>query len=302
MELNWGAFRVEQVLVMDEVGKSVTVAGGFEGDLERKVAIIKLALPVPVLSTVLSAQSHQLVFENSLFRKYTAEITLESVVEVIYPATKAIYYKNLQANTYQIAETRAIYEEITKPYIDTVPISNTEWVRNVLEGKKELDKVWYREDEFILVVDYKLQSVNPDSFYFLAITETRLNLFSLRDLTAQHLPLLRRIQTAALQTISCKLGVSPHSVLSYIHYYPSFYHFHVHFVPVGTLQGNWVPRAHLTTEVISHLERDSAYYQTATLPVLIRDSEPVYERLRTALPSLPEAKSPAVEAILERLE
>jgi len=302
MAIDWAAFRPEQLLAVDEVGKTVTLAGGFEGDLERKVAIIKLVLPVPALNTVIFAQSHQLVFENSLFRKYSAEIRLEAVVEVIFPATKAIYYKHLQANTYQIAETRALYEEITKPYMETVPISNTEWVRNVLEGKKEVDKVWYREEEFILAVDYKLQSVTQDSFYFLAITETRLGLRSLRDLTGEHLPLLRRMQTTALQTISSKLAISPHSVLSYIHYYPSFYHFHVHFVPVGTVQGNSIPRAHLMTEVIGHLERDSAFYQQATLPVLLRDSEPVYERLRAALPTLPQARSPAVEAILERLD
>ena len=47
MALNWAAFRPEQLLAVDEVGKIVTLAGGFEGDLERKVAIIKLVLPVP---------------------------------------------------------------------------------------------------------------------------------------------------------------------------------------------------------------------------------------------------------------
>jgi m7GpppX diphosphatase len=302
MALNLADFRAEQVLGVDEIGKTVTVAGGFEWDSERKVAIIKLVLPVPAADTVIAGKNPQLVFENSLFRKYTAEMRLEAVVEVIYPATKAIYYKHLKANFYLIAETSAIYASITRPYIDSVPASNTEWVRNVLEGKKEVDKVWYREEEFILAVDYKLQSVQKDSFYFLAITETRLGLRSLRDLTAQHLPLLTRIQTASLHTISSKLGISPHSILTYVHYPPSFYHFHVHFVPLEGLQGNTVPRAHLMSEIIGNLERDGAYYQQATLPMLIRDSEPIYESVRTVLPSLPEANSPALPSILDRLE
>ena len=303
MAMDLTAFQLEQVLNIDELSKTITFAGKFTWDSLNKVAIIKISPENPQFEAFVGLNRTELVFSNSIFRKYTAEIPLNAVIEVIFPATRAVYYKHLPANTYLIEENWEIYSQIISPYIESVFWKSTEWVRNVLEGREEREKVWVREEQFVVVMDYKVQRVQENRFYFLGITDTSLGLKSLRDLRAAHLPLLRRLHSAALSSLSSALHISPHSILSYIHYPPSFYHFHIHFVPVDAyFSSNTVPRAHMLSEVIANIERNPLFYQETTLPVTVKDSEPVYERIRTVINTLPEAKNKAEGTILERLD
>lgn len=69
-------------------------------------------------------------------------------------------------------------------------------MRNVLDGKAESDRVVYSDPDplsgFMLLPDMKWDRSDVQNLYMLAIVRRR-DLFSLRDLTAEHLPLLRNI-------------------------------------------------------------------------------------------------------------
>ena len=71
-----------------------------------------------------------------------------------------------------------------------------QWVHNVLDGKAESDRVVYSDPDplsgFMLLPDMKWDRSDVQNLYMLAIVRRR-DLFSLRDLTAEHLPLLRNI-------------------------------------------------------------------------------------------------------------
>ena len=58
---------------------------------------------------------------------------------------------------------------------------------------------------------------------------------SLRDLGQDHLPLLRNIQEKGTQEIEKKFGVPRNSLRVFVHYHPSYYHFHVHFTHIGNV-------------------------------------------------------------------
>lgn len=85
-----------------------------------------------------------------------------------------------------------------------------------------------KELGFILLPDFKWDGKNPETIHVIAIVH-HLNLKSLRSLTAEHLPLLRNIQSKGVAAIKEKYGLDETQLRIYLHYQPSFYHLHVHF-------------------------------------------------------------------------
>lgn len=100
-----------------------------------------------------------------------------------------------------------------------------------------------------------------ESLYCLAIVNDR-SIRSLRDLTGSHLKLLRNIRyrglfptldkhelalmlfvftssNESLEAISQKFGADVSSLRVYVHYQPTYYHFHVHFTHVKMLHGKF---------------------------------------------------------------
>lgn len=107
-----------------------------------------------------------------------------------------------------------------------------QWVYNILDHKKESERIIFEDPckklGFILLPDLKWDGKTVETFYGLAIVH-QLNLKSLRSLTAEHLPLLRNIQTKGVAAIQDKYGLEESQLRIYLHYQPSFYHLHVHF-------------------------------------------------------------------------
>lgn len=107
-----------------------------------------------------------------------------------------------------------------------------QWVYNILEHKKESERIIFEDPDkelgFILLPDLKWDGKTVETFYSIAIAH-RLNIKSLRSLAAEHLPLLKNIQSKGAAAIYEKFGLDETQLRVYIHYQPSFYHFHVHF-------------------------------------------------------------------------
>lgn len=133
------------------------------------------------------------------------------------------------------------------------------------------------EKGFVLVPDFKWKDVTDvEHLYYLAIVRRR-DLASVRDLTAAHAPLLQHVRNASLLAIEKAHGVAAREVRAFLHYQPSFYHLHVHFVmarhalPGSSLQAG---RAHLLDDVLQQLALVPDFYLRATLSqVLPRDHE-----------------------------
>ncbi len=70
---------------------------------------------------------------------------------------------------------------------------------NILEGRAEADRVVHNDpdpvDGFILLPDMKWDQSDVESLYMLAIVRRR-GLACMRDLTAEHLPLLKNLLVA----------------------------------------------------------------------------------------------------------
>ena len=94
------------------------------------------------------------------------------------------------------------------------------------------------------------------------------------DLTPEHLPLLENILEKSLKTIEEKYGVGSNQILAYLHYQPSYYHLHIHFVHLKwQAPGSGAGKAHLLTAVIENIRRTGDYYQSVTLPSIMKAND-----------------------------
>lgn len=125
-------------------------------------------------------------------------------------------------------------------------------------------------------------SAQLDDLYLIAICHRR-GIKSLRDLTPEHLPLLRNILWEGQEAILQRYQVRADRLRVFLHYLPSYYHLHVHFTALGfEAPGAGVERAHLLAEVIENLEHDPEHYQRRTLTFALRADDPLLALLQEA--------------------
>jgi len=230
---------------------------------------------------------------------YCLDVYYPRILNLPKAEERALIFKlanRLRAKTYEfVLETPDEFLRITKPWIDSIPKSDVDWVRNLvtkigdeprevwnLEHDKINEKILWSDPNpdtgFVLCPDPKWKShpklmsdakANPkasrlDKLYILAMP-VREDLRSLRDLRGEHLPLLKNIRDKSLEIIKEVYGVSKEQLRVFVHYLPQFYYFHVHFASLSIDYGIFIGKAKLFDEVITNLELDGDYYKKATL-------------------------------------
>ncbi|KAF8934807.1 HIT-like domain-containing protein [Dissophora ornata] len=204
---------------------------------------------------------------------------------VIYPATEAHVSKYSRQERRMITETAEVYRTLILPWIEAQPKSRVQWVYNILSGLKETENVLFRDEDpdtgFIVLPDSKWDKRTLSSLYLLAISQ-KSDVRSLRDLTTVHLPMLKNIRDKVLAMIPQRFpGVASDEVRMFVHYHPSYYHFHVHITYVTAhVSGSTVGQSHLLDTIIDNIENiDPDYYSKASLRFALGVSHPVYEMI-----------------------
>ena len=268
-----------KVLSKDEAGKKVYLLGEVGGaravlKLERAgwsdAAISGLLVP----STAVDKS-----FSNDVYSKYSAERG-GVVADLTCPATDKHVSKATHHPMVLVEETAEGYAAVTRPFIEAIPPSRLQWVYNILEKKAEAERLIYEDADaevgFVLMPDLKWDGADSNACYCLAIVH-RHDVRSLRDLTAAHLPMLRGVLEKGRQAVKGKYGIPADKLRVFVHYQPSYYHFHVHFVHVEAHAGGQaIGKAHLLSDVITNLELCPGYYQRATLAYTLSEGDPLY--------------------------
>ncbi|KAK4809400.1 hypothetical protein QYF61_009655 [Mycteria americana] len=221
----------------------------------------------------------------STYHLYPPPELSEIKTTVVYPATEKHLQKYLRQEVHLIRETWEDYQNITLPFIQSQSFS-IQWVYNILEKKAEADRIIHENPDpcngFVLVPDFKWNQTQLDDLYLIALVQRR-EIKSLRDLTAEHLPLLRNILQEGKEAIAKRFGVPGSQLRIYLHYQPSYYHLHVHFTALGyDAPGCSVERAHLLADVIDNLAMDSMYYQKRALTFALRADELLLKKFQEA--------------------
>ena len=150
---------------------------------------------------VLNFESSEQFFNNDIYYKYRTMFPEWNTVhiEIIYPASEKLILKYSEQQMYFIEETPEMYEKVTKPYIDSLPIKDIQWLYNVIEGTAE------PETEILTVKDGESDlnsySLRRDLKYHEGDLRTlycnsyplRRDIKSLRDLNETHLELLEKM-------------------------------------------------------------------------------------------------------------
>ncbi|KAI9596301.1 HIT-like domain-containing protein [Syncephalis fuscata] len=191
---------------------------------------------------------------------------------VVYPATEAHIRKYTYQERRMIRETAAIYSAVIEPYIASLSTARIQWVYNILEGSHEQESIIYRDNDpetgFVLIPDSKWDGQTIESLYLLTLCQDR-SIRSLRDLRAQHLPLLRNMRNNILKSALERFNVPAHQLRLFFHYQPTYYHLHVHVTHIRNdkLGGMTVGQSYLLDNVISSLNLEKHHAVVSVDPI-----------------------------------
>ncbi|CEP08597.1 hypothetical protein [Parasitella parasitica] len=274
-------FQFTRVLSNDSRTKLVYILGQVDGQdcvvsFEKTQYEDKL---IPALAKSVNKDSMEDIVENNIYGWCMAQVEsgeADTRIKTIFPATDVHIAKYEAQSRVMLVETPELYQKITVPYIKSIPEKRTAWVHNILGGSAEADRVIYHDrdpDEgFVILPDMKWDGCN-ETLYWVAIS-MRSDILSLRSLTSQHLGFLKKLRDTSYRLVKEKADLSPHQLRLFIHYQPSYYHFHVHITAVafsdapGVVSG----QAHLLDTVIDNIELYADYYQRATIPFVIGEN------------------------------
>ena len=187
------------------------------------------------------------------------------------------------------------------------------WIKNLVEVKKEKERLLVNHQDFIINIDTKWRSHPPPlttpreewmnhpstvDLYCLGICKQS-GITCLRDLTSEHIPLLKAMMKEGLAAIKSTYGVDQDQIRVFIHYQPQFvsnccyrvyysidsarcphhnclsyassqqYHFHIHFTRLENEVGSNVDRGHLVSDVIQNLLMED-YYKKRTITIKLK--------------------------------
>ncbi|KAH3672349.1 hypothetical protein WICMUC_004321 [Wickerhamomyces mucosus] len=292
-------FQFDRVLTSNPQTKTVALLGFIDG----KQAIISFEKSHFLISKNDSLQTAQSFLTSILDVKPITEndvyhwglITLFQDIEktpaaklnLIYPATETHIKKYDQQKYHLINETPELYQKYVEPYIQTMVGERIKWVKNILFEGYEAESVIYRYEDknngFILLPDMKWDGINIDSLYILAIV-FREDIKSLRDINITHKEWLKDINIRIRNSISkhYKNAVWPDELRLFVHYQPSYYHFHIHAVNIahdGLGNGIAVGKAILLEDIIEQLDfLGEKGFAQKTIPYIIGENHDLWKK------------------------
>jgi m7GpppX diphosphatase len=139
-----------------------------------------------------------------------------------------------------VLETARIYAEKIRPYMQLQrEQGRLNWVWNIIDGKTEVEDVIYRtpqgrdgDEGFLLLPDLNWDRKTLEGLHLLGLVERR-DIWSLRDLKKKHIPWLQHMQRKFIEaTVKTYPDLEADQLKLYVHYQPTYYHFHIHIVHV----------------------------------------------------------------------
>lgn len=166
-------------------------------------------------------------------------------INLIYPCTAKHVAKYSRQGARVVTETAAVYREHVRPYMAAQrEAGRLTWVWNIVDGLTEAEDVIYRtvkgadvERGFLLLPDLNWDRRTRESLHLLALVE-RMDVWSLRDLKKRHVPWLREMRGKIVEaTVAAYPEIEEDQLKLYVHYQPTYYHFHIHVVHVALEAG-----------------------------------------------------------------
>ncbi|KAI5955983.1 hypothetical protein KGF57_003469 [Candida theae] len=284
-------FQVERLLKSDTQSKSVAILGRISGQY-AVVVIEKTAFNVDsikadcglsqIIDAVSTINSNDVYNWGKALLRQDLEQSPAAKVNLIYPATDTHIRKYDNQQLHYVRETPEMYQNYVVPYIHTMKGDRIQWVYNILFHGKESESVIYHdqsEDGFVLLPDMKWDKVNLENLYLCCIVN-RKDISSLRDLNGSHVGWLKKVRDKVTSVASEVYGIAQDQLKVFVHYHPSYYHFHLHIVNVhhpGLGDGIAIGKAILLDDIIDNLMLVSDYYKIKTIGFILGENHGLWQ-------------------------
>lgn len=287
-------FEAHKILKADTQTKSLVVLG----KIRREDAILTLektafAAEDPQLAPGLIADVAN-INTNDIYSWNLATLVQDlhenaaAKVNLVYPATETHIRKYQSQELHMVSETPEMYTKYVEPWIATQKGERLRWVHNILFEGKEAETFVHHERNphtgFVLLPDMKWDRVNLRLLYLIAIVN-RGDISSVRDLRGADVDFLQQVRRQILAVTEKAYLVPQNQLRLFVHYQPSYYHFHIHVVNVahpGLGDGINAGKAILLDTVIENIELMGDYYQRATMHYQLGENHGLWELLSDA--------------------
>ncbi|KAL5612030.1 hypothetical protein BROUX41_000408 [Berkeleyomyces rouxiae] len=248
-------FKLTRTLNQDQSGRRISLLG----TIDDKPALLQLErLPFPASETFLASVPTTLarlvnLQHNDIYAWYFALAGTESAlidatshaagfhpdlkINLIYPCTETHIKKYTKQAVRYVMETPEIYAKHVRPLMEEKRgAGRLNWVYNIIDGIKEAEDVLYRtplgdkenQEGFLLLPDFNWDRTTLESLHLLCLVERR-DIWSLRDLRTSHIPWLEHMREGLIAaTLKTFPTAEADQLKLYVHYQPTYYHFHVH--------------------------------------------------------------------------
>jgi m7GpppX diphosphatase len=266
--------KIEEILVNNQDLKSCFILCEDENNQKAVLIVNKLTFTQEQIDKIISKETEKnLIQENDKFSKYQIKVKEETLdLNLIYPATLQDIAKFSKQKFHYFLEDSKIYKEIVRPYVDL--LGGVTWIENIF-NKKSKEEVLIDDETFVLCPNPKWDKNVVEELNCLAIAKDS-TLKSIRDV--KDFKYLERIQHETLNYIEKNFNVKSNKIIGYIHYLPTFWHFHIHFCSISspTFGGDRsIGKAILLNDIIQNLKWKSDYYQDATMTYSLGESHPL---------------------------
>jgi len=228
-------------------------------------------------------EKNTVTIENDVYTKGVIETRDVVKYTIIHPATEKHIKKYREGKRQSIRESYELYREKVLPKAKAEGPS-CQWIENIFkecEGQTApvvttmKEKVLFIDPEFIICPDLKWDERSISTIYLLAILRDP-EIYTVRELTAAHVPLLRRIEEAAGVLLK-SYGAGLKDVQIYFHYHPTFYRAHVHISSLSSFwHGTTAGSSVLLQNVIENLKRSSSYYREVEMEITLSTNSFLY--------------------------
>ncbi|KAL4901894.1 hypothetical protein BDW74DRAFT_159141 [Aspergillus multicolor] len=243
-------FEVTKLLKQDQNGRRIVLLGSIDNQqgiltAERTAfATESLAVLKAFHSSITRVNN---LGDNDIYRWYLASSGIDVdghpshdlKLNVIWPCTEQHIKKYSDQVLRMVTETPENYRDHVRPYMQAKrEEGRLNWVFNILEGRTEQEDVLLRddghgaEDAFLVLPDLNWDRKTLGSLHLLALVQRR-DIWSLRDLKKKHVPWLKYLRKRVLEgAVKMYPGLEEDQLKLYVHYQPTYYHFHIHIVNV----------------------------------------------------------------------
>jgi m7GpppX diphosphatase len=145
------------------------------------------------------------------------------------------------------------------------------WIYDIIDKHKETDnnKLLFEDDDFVLVTEMDMKDDDISTFHLLAFPKDK-SIKSIRDLTSEHIPLLKKMAKLGKKYITDNYEINDNEIETHFHYPPGVMLLHMHFELVNSNKQRRPLREHSVYEVIQNLLTDSEYYKKFIFEILIK--------------------------------